>query len=419
MAIGYACKTIGVTDTDMRYCMLKDATEPKLMELIKHNISCLDRMIDYNIANNIRLFRISSDLIPFGSSSINSIRWWEHFCDELKLIGQKIKDSNMRVSMHPGQYTVLNSDKNDVVDKAIDDLKYHTRVLDSLLLDSGHKIILHIGGAYADKKLSAIRFMKNYEYLDESIKRRLVIENDDRIYNIREVLEIGTRCSIPVIFDNLHNELNPSDEEKDELTWIKECKNTWRKQDGNQKIHYSQQAKNKKPGSHSNFIGIDSFLDFYGRVGRDDLDIMLEVKDKNMSCVKCINCTADSLSFDILEKDWNRYKYTILERDPSMYHKISKSFSQKNDNVFAVTFYKLLEQVLQREGDIASNTKAVLNVWEDISDEVTENEMKTFHRNLEKYQHQQLGLHVIKNQLKRLADKYKIDHLTGSYYFVL
>ena len=70
MAIGYVCKTIGVIDTTMRSCLLKDATKDKLMEIIEQNIAALNRIIDYNIENNIRLFRISSDLIPFGSSSI-------------------------------------------------------------------------------------------------------------------------------------------------------------------------------------------------------------------------------------------------------------------------------------------------------------------------------------------------------------
>jgi UV DNA damage endonuclease len=70
--------------------------------------------------------------------------------------------------------------------------------------------------------------------------------------------------------------------------WINECRKTWLAKDGTQKVHYSQQAQGKKAGSHSESIKVEEFLDFYKSLGRDDLDIMLEVKDKNLSAVRCI-----------------------------------------------------------------------------------------------------------------------------------
>ena len=73
MSIGYACKLIGVEDTEMKSCTMKNATEERLLTLIEGNLKALDRIIDYNIQNRIKMFRISSDLIPFGSSPVNSI----------------------------------------------------------------------------------------------------------------------------------------------------------------------------------------------------------------------------------------------------------------------------------------------------------------------------------------------------------
>ena len=418
MAIGYACKTMGVQDTAMRSCRLKDATVDKLMEIIEHNLAALNRIIDYNIENNIRLFRISSDLIPFGSSSKNTIKWWEYFGGELRIIGQKIRASKMRVSLHPGQYTVLNAVKSDVVKRAIADLSYHTKILDSLGLDSTHKIVLHVGGAYNDKKISAQRFKDNYSLLDESIRRRLVIENDDRIYNIQDALDIGMRLRVPVIFDNLHHELNPANEKKDEFAWIELCKNTWREEDGDQKIHYAEQAKQKQKGSHADFIRVDRFLDFYKKIKRTDLDIMLEVKDKNLSCVKCINCITDDLDRAILEEEWRRYKYTVLERTPFLYTEISKKL-ETSDGLSPASFYKLIEESFESSGDIGSHTKALQQVWGSFGKIATEKEKRTFHRNLERYQKQRAGINIVKNQLKRLAEKYRQDHLTDSYYFLL
>ncbi|MDD3751238.1 MAG: hypothetical protein WC151_12280 [Bacteroidales bacterium] len=142
MRIGYACKLVGVVNTDMKNCILKNASSDRLSELIKHNINSLNAMIDYNIENNIKLFRISSDFIPFGSSEVNKIKWWEVYSKELNDIGNKIKKSNMRVSVHPGQYTVLNSHKMSVLHKAVKELVYHTKILDSLEINSKHKVVL-------------------------------------------------------------------------------------------------------------------------------------------------------------------------------------------------------------------------------------------------------------------------------------
>lgn len=287
MRIGYACKVIGHKNYNLRSCLLKNATEDRLRELIEHNLIVLSNMIDYNIKNNIKLFRISSDLIPFGSSEHNKINWWVDYKEELKFIGQKIIDSKMRVSVHPGQYTVLNSPNHEVVRRAILDLEYHCRILDSLMTDQSSKIILHIGGVYKNKEEAMKRFIDNYQLLDDKIKTRLVIENDDRSFDIMDVLQIGQITKIPVIFDTLHYEVLPPDNQKDIMYWINEARKTWSPADGVQKIHYSEQDNSKKPGAHSSTINVSKFMDFVSGIDFD-VDIMLEVKDKNLSAIKCI-----------------------------------------------------------------------------------------------------------------------------------
>ncbi|MBP1762744.1 MAG: UV-endonuclease UvdE, partial [Firmicutes bacterium] len=309
MRIGYACLTAGVPDTDLKSCSLKNISETKLVELIGHNLLSLEKIIDYNSANRIRLFRISSDLIPFGSSPANPLLWEGIFSARLQQIGQKIKNNRLRVSMHPGQYTVLNSSDAGVVSRAMADLDYHARVLDSLGTDDEHKIVLHIGGVYNDKKQAVSRFISHFEQLGQAIKRRLVLENDDRSYNIEEVLEIAARLGAPAIFDNLHHAINPPTRKMSDVYWIGQCRATWLPDDGRQKIHYSQQNPLKKPGSHSDTIYISEFMNFYDSVAREDLDIMLEVKDKNLSALKCINCISPNQSIKVLEQEWSKYKY--------------------------------------------------------------------------------------------------------------
>jgi len=73
--IGYACLTIGVSHTQQKSCTLKNTGEANLTAIIEHNLKALENIIDYNISQNIRLFRISSDLIPFGSSPVNRLAW--------------------------------------------------------------------------------------------------------------------------------------------------------------------------------------------------------------------------------------------------------------------------------------------------------------------------------------------------------
>lgn len=289
MRIGYACLTVGVPETEIKSCKQRNATEERLKELISFNLNSLEKIINYNIKNNINLFRISSDIIPFGSSPVNRLCWWKLFGEKLYNLGQLINKCGMRVSMHPGQYTVLNSPDDIVVKRAICDLEYHARFLDSLETSSEHKIILHIGGVYQDKDKSMERFITNYTGISNAIKKRLVIENDDRSYNIKEVLTIGKRLNIPVVFDNLHNQVNPAGVELQEQYWIMECRTTWSRKDGPQKIHYSQQNPMKKAGSHSDSIELDEFTEFYSKLESKDLDIMLEVKDKNLSAMRCIH----------------------------------------------------------------------------------------------------------------------------------
>jgi len=289
LAIGYACITVGVQDTKISRCSIGNATPENLRRITGYNLDALEAAVDYNIAMGIKLYRISSDIVPFGSHPVNKLLWWEEYGEKLHEIGQKIVDSGMRVSMHPGQYTVLNSRRPEVVRNAVSDLIYHAKFLDSLGVNESNKLILHIGGVYGDKQKSTEVFRLSYLKLPDNVKARMVIENDDKNYSMENVLDISRVLGIPVVFDNLHNKLNPSDENLSEKEWIDTCASTWKRSDGIQKIHYSQQKKGAKVGSHSDTISIEDFMEFYNDLNDKNIDIMLEVKDKNISCIKCIN----------------------------------------------------------------------------------------------------------------------------------
>ncbi|SES95822.1 UV DNA damage repair endonuclease UvsE [Anaerobranca gottschalkii] len=415
MAIGYACITLGIKDS-LKGCVLKNATERKLLEIIEHNLGVLERQIEYNLENNIRLFRISSDIIPFGSHIINELKWWEIFKEKLEKIGDKIKDNGIRVSMHPGQYTVLNSPNEEVVRNAVRDLEYHCRFLDSLKVDKACKVILHIGGIYGDKRKALTRFSKNYSKLGDNLKKRLVIENDEKAFNIKEVLDLGVSLGIPVVFDNLHHTINKPEGEKGDLYWIKKAGDTWEDGDGKQKIHYSQQKIGGKVGSHSDTIFVQDFFDYYKEIGGDNFDIMLEVKDKDLSAIKCINCI-EKASITELEKEWAKYKYIVLEKSAKIYGEIRNLLKDKS-NPQPLVFYNLIDTALKLPENKGGAVNALEHIWGYFKDKATPKEKEKFFLLLNEYKIEDKPLEKVKNYLASLSNKYQENYLLRSYYFL-
>ena len=417
MNIGYACITLGLPGVEMKNCIMKNADEERLMSLIGHNLDSLSSIIDYNIQNDIGMFRMSSDLIPFGSSLAKELDWENVYSETLSEIKNKIKNAGMRVSMHPGQYTVLNSPTELVVERAINDLDYHTKVMDCLELGAEHKIIIHLGGAYGDKEQAKKRFVLRYNELSSAVKSRLVLENDDKLFNIEDVLETAFLTGMPVVYDNLHNALNPADKFYKDIEWVNKCAATWTKKDGPQKVHYSQQHPDKKPGSHSETIAIDTFLEFYQQLTGMNIDIMLEVKDKNLSAIKCINCVTNK-GINKLETEWAHYKYFILERSPEHYNAIRKLLKDKSTYP-ALEMYRMIEMSLRTPITNSNAINTAQHVWGYLKDKASEAERKRFQNALQRLECGEGEVQSIKNILFAMARKYKENYLLNSYYFYL
>ena len=324
----------------------------------------------------------------------------------------------MRVSLHPGQYTVLNSPTEDVVARAIADLIYHDRILTALGTNQTNKIVLHVGGIYGDKKEALQRFEQNFRRLPEPVQNRLIIENDDRLYNIEEVLELADRLQIPAVYDNLHHAINPSPSGGADPYWIAEAKKTWKEADGKQKIHYSQQAPGKRPGAHTDTIHLETFLTFHEQLEDKQIDIMLEVKDKNLSAIKCQNATTIAPKASLLEKEWGRYKYAILERSPAIYQAIRTLLKDKE--AYPVQeFYRLIDSAFAVETNPGYAENAAAHVWGYFKKQANEAERRQYEKNLSNYRNNTGTLATLKRQLFKLADKYDSEYLLQSLYFYL
>ena len=417
MKIGYACLCVAVEGTQLKSCTRKTATPEHLLSLAGENFAALSNMVDYNIANQIALYRISSDIVPFGSAEAAQLPWDEVYQDRLDAIATRIADSGMRVSMHPGQYTVLNSPDLAVVRRAVEDLSYHARFLDALHLDATHKIILHVGGKYGDPANAISRLVSVYRDLSPAITRRLVLENDGSIFHIAEVLELCHTIGAPAVYDNLHNAIHPADPNKSDSFWVSLCRETWRAEDGAQKTHYSQPHLNKTRGAHSETIAIDPFLEYVARLPEPRPDIMLEVKDKNRSAVKCQLCLGEP-NQRLLETEWGRYKYAVLERSSQVYQEIRTRLKDKQGDL-AIPFYHLVESSLALPEDRGRAVNALEHVWGYFSGIASVSEQKQYAAFLERYRSGSAALPEGKALLYRLAKKYAQDYLLGSYYFSL
>ena len=292
MKIGYPCINWTIGCKSNKTFRLKSYTEERLKTTVKNNLECLEKILKYNIKKNILFFRITSDLIPFASHPICRFNWQDFYKKDFLKIGELIQKNNIRISMHPDQFIVLNSLNRDIVERSKKELFYHAEILDLMDLDFTAKIQLHIGGAYNDKKTSIHRFIQHYKELELKIKKRLVIENDDRIYALKDCLNINQEIGIPILFDVFHHSILNNGEMTKNAVEI--CTRLWGKKDGLLMLDYSSKKVGRRISSHAESIDISNFKLFLEITKPYDFDIMLEIKDKEKSALKAIK---------ILEKD--------------------------------------------------------------------------------------------------------------------
>lgn len=294
MKLGYIGNAFSSTrcKPDKRFRLTSYSRE-KLYSTIKSNLECIRKTLRFNQKNKLLFYRIA-DFIPFASHrvSLPIEEILNFFKNELEEIGAYIRKHNFRISMHPGQYTVINSPIIEVVDKARQELFYNTLVLDKMGLDLTAKVQIHVGGGYGDKNVAMGRFIQNYLTLPDNIQKRLVIENDDRIFDLQDCLAIYKEVEIPVVFDVFHHSIKNNNE--DVVHAIQLAQETWKKSsDGILILDWSSQQPDAKLGKHANTIDMNKFRAFIQKTKGINFDIMLEIRDKEQSALKAIKVLLD------------------------------------------------------------------------------------------------------------------------------
>ncbi|AYV77276.1 MAG: UV-endonuclease UvdE [Barrevirus sp.] len=286
--------------------ILKNGLEDS-KKLAKTNVIDLVKMLLWAKHHGISVMRISSDLVPHGSNNklvesfgkrssllgkeaedYISLKFIEPY---LQIVGQVAKLENMRLTFHPGQFVQLASPSSSAFDNSIRELLMHATFLDMMGLNKDAVIVIHIGGTYNDKEETIKRFIKNFGKLDNKIKNRLVLENDEKCYNADDVLSICQKVGRPMVFDYHHYvcyELyHPENKQSPIDKIMPKILETWQTLGIRPKFHLSEQAPGKPIGSHSLFIDRipDEFLSIPDKYNVD-IDIMIEAKGKEIAISK-------------------------------------------------------------------------------------------------------------------------------------
>ncbi len=281
MRIGYPCINRSIGCSASRTFRLANYSEARLFETVAGNLECLSRMLRENVRNGWLFHRISSDIVPFASHPVCVAAWQDRFAGEFAGLGRLIRDHGIRISMHPDQFILINSPRIEVFERSVAELAYHAEVLDLLGLDETARIQIHVGGVYGDKAAAVERFVERFASLDHAIRRRLAVENDDRLFTFADCRQLCERTGIPVIFDNLHHAVNSSGED---LPTVFRClAQLWSVGCGVPMTDYSDQAAVARPGVHAEHIDGDAFAAYLRATVGCDFDVMLEIKDKEKS----------------------------------------------------------------------------------------------------------------------------------------
>jgi UV DNA damage endonuclease len=300
MRLGFAVKVLGdggLPSQDTR----RWQSGPHL----RWSIEALHGVFDYLDREDIRMYRMTASLAPYATHPDlpQFHRQVEEAAPELAGLGARARELGLRLSSHPGQYVVLNSESPEVVDGAIRDLELQGELMDAMGLGSEAVVVLHVGGAAGGTAAGIDRFEAGLDRLSERARARLVVENDDRTYALSHVLELHRRTGLRVVWDILHHHCNDPDGVSDRAA-LEAALATW-PPGQTAKIHFSSpktamEERKRRVGrrverswvlpqlrAHADMIDPIAFEHFLAETAAGlDFDVMLEAKAKDLALLR-------------------------------------------------------------------------------------------------------------------------------------
>ncbi|MGM9985897.1 MAG: UV DNA damage repair endonuclease UvsE [Bacillaceae bacterium] len=262
--------------------------QEKLIAITAANIRNTLRAIFYNISQEIPLYRLSSSMIPLATHPKVDFDFVHLFQNELKEIGDLVKKYQLRVSFHPGQFTLFTSDQQHITDNSIISMKYHYDILEAMGIAQETYMNIHVGGAYGNKSKAIERFHTQIKQLPPPILKQMTLENDDKTYTAAETLAICQKEKMPFVFDYHHHITNPGDVSYKEL--LPAIFETWEHTGLPPKIHISSPKSEKEVRSHADYVNLAFVLPFftYAKSLGKNFDIMIEAKKKDLACLQLV-----------------------------------------------------------------------------------------------------------------------------------
>jgi len=293
--LGYACinETLKKEKITCNRGMIKRTFQEKgisyASELALSNVQALKRIIEWNNANDISVYRMTSCLFPWMSEyDVFDLPDIDAIADVMAQAGKIAMDAGQRLSFHPGPFNCLASPNDDVVRKTIAELDAHSLQMDLMGLPASPraKINIHVGGAYGEHDKAMARFCKAVERLEATTQLRLTVENDDKesMFSTKMLVEgISNVTGVPVVFDSHHHELGPQDATYQEAFYL--ARQTWIDRGVKQQCHHSNSKKfyendKVKAQAHS-----DWYYTPFENFG-EQVDVVLECKKKELALFK-------------------------------------------------------------------------------------------------------------------------------------
>lgn len=300
MRLGFAVKILGEGGLPTH-----DARRWQSGPHLRTSIEAMHGVLAYLGRNEIGMYRMTASLAPYATHPDlpRFHRQVEESLEPLAGLGARARELDVRLSTHPGQYVVLNSEDPDVREGAIRDLELQARMLDAMGLGPEAVVVLHVGGAAGGHEAGMDRFLAGFERLSDRARARLVIENDDRTYALGHVLALHERTGLRVVWDILHHHCNDPDGIPDREA-LEAALATW-PAEVTPKVHFSSpktavEERRKRVGrrverswvlpqlrAHADVIDPIAFEHFLRETAAGhDFDVMLEAKAKDLALLR-------------------------------------------------------------------------------------------------------------------------------------
>lgn len=284
----------------------KDVAEERLWDIMTHNAAAAKRLVEYvgSLPEQLRMVRLGSNQLPCYTQHQWSYYWQLPdviaFCErEYAKVGEAARALDVRLSMHPGQFTVLASDNNDIVERSIDEFEYHVNLLRWMGYGQkwqDFKCNVHISGRQGPAGIKAV-----LPRLSPEARNCITIENDENKWGLEASLELAD--DVALVLDIHHHWVNSGEYIQVNDDRIKRIIDSWR--GVRPTMHYSlcrpeyleghgantkpdmttlleQGYKKQKLRAHSDYCWNDACND-WALSHWEWADIMVEAKCKNLA----------------------------------------------------------------------------------------------------------------------------------------